>query len=65
MNSEKRQKIQLGDEVAFTNRENTSKAVTVRVVGLLRCQTFHDLFIHNNPAKFGSVNISSSESFLC
>ena len=62
---EKRQKIQLGDEVTFTNRENTSQTVTVRVVGLLRYQTFHDLFIHNNPAKFGSVNISSSESFLC
>ena len=54
---EKRQKIQLGDEVTFTNRENTSQTVTVRVVGLLRYQTFHDLFIHNNPAKFGGESV--------
>ena len=54
---EKRQKIQLGDEVAFTNRENTDQTVTVRVVGLLRYQTFHDLFIHNNPAKFGGESV--------
>ena len=33
---EKRQKIQLGDEVTFTNRENTSQTVAVKVVGLLR-----------------------------
>jgi hypothetical protein len=65
VNNEKRQKIQLGEEVTFTNRENTSQTVTVRVVGLLRYQTLYDLFIHNNPAKFGGVNISSSESFLC
>ena len=54
---EKRQKIQLGDEVTFTNRENTDQTVTVRVVGLLRYQTFHDLFIHNNPAKFGGESV--------
>jgi len=27
-------KNQLGDEVAFTNRENTSQTVTVRVAGM-------------------------------
>ena len=59
---EKRQKIQLGDEVTFTNRENISQTVTVRVVGLLRYQTFHDLFIHNNPAKFGGDNVEWLEN---
>ena len=54
---EKRQKIQLGDEIIFTNRENTDQTVTVRVVGLLRYQTFHDLFMHNNPAKFGGESV--------
>jgi hypothetical protein len=27
------------------------------VFGLLRYQTFHDLFIHNNPAKFGGESV--------
>ena len=36
MNNEKRQKNQLGEEVTFTNRENTSQTVAVKVVGLLR-----------------------------
>lgn len=34
VNNEKCQKIQLGDEVTFTNRENTNHTVTVRVVGM-------------------------------
>ena len=54
---EKRQKIQLGDEIVFTNRDNPGQIATVKVVGLLRYQTFHDLFIHNNPAKFGSESV--------
>ena len=61
----KRQKIQIGDRIIFTNRDNSEQTVAAEVVGLLRYATFHDLFIHNNPAKFDSVNISSSESFLC
>lgn len=54
---EKRRRIQLGDQVVFTNRNNTSQTVTVRVIGLLRYRTFHDLFLHNNPKKFGGENI--------
>ena len=34
VSNEKCQKIQLGDEVAFTNRESISQIVTVRVVGM-------------------------------
>ena len=41
---EKRQKIQLGDEIVFTNRDNPSQIATVKVVGLLRYATFQDLF---------------------
>lgn len=54
---EKRQKIQLGDEIVFTNRDKPGQTATVKVVGLLRYQTFHDLFIRNNPAKFGGESV--------
>ena len=35
VNNEKRQKNQLGEEVTFTNRENTSQTVAVKVVGFI------------------------------
>ena len=50
---EKRQAIQIGDTIIFTNRENTSQTVSVKVVGLLRYETFHDLFVSIGPEKFG------------
>ena len=49
---EKRQAVQLGDIITFTNREK-NQTVSVRVLGLLRYKTFHDLFSHNNLEKFG------------
>lgn len=55
---EKRQKIQLGDEIVFTHRENPTQTVTVKVIGLLRYRTFHDLFTHNKPAKFGGESVA-------
>lgn len=59
---EKCQKIQLGDEIVFTNRDNPSQTNTVKVVGLLRYATFHDLFSHNNPRKFGGESIEWLEN---
>ena len=53
----KRQAIQLGDTVVFTNRENTSQTISVTVIGLLRYSTFEELFAHNNPAKFGGESV--------
>ena len=50
---EKRQAIQIGDIVVFTNRENFAQSIKVKVIGLLRYSTFSDLFNHNDPAKFG------------
>ncbi len=50
---EKRQAIQIGDIVVFTNRENFAETIKVEVIGLLRYSTFSDLFSHNDPAKFG------------
>ena len=59
---EKRQKIQLGDEIVFTNRDNPSQTTAVKVVGLLRYATFHDLFLHNDPRKFGGESVEWLEN---
>lgn len=59
---EKRQTIQLGDILIFTNRENTDQKVSVRVVGLLRYETFRDLFLRNDPAKFGGESVEWLEN---
>lgn len=58
----KRQKIQIGDRIIFTNRDNSEQTVTAEVVGLLRYATFRDLFSHNNPRKFGSDNVEWLEN---
>lgn len=54
---DKRQNIQLGDRIIFTNVENPSQTVAATVVGLLRYATFHDLFSHNDPRKFGGESV--------
>jgi ASC-1-like (ASCH) protein len=53
----KRQLIQIGDEIVFTNRENTEDTLSVRVIGLLRYASFDDLFSHNDQTKFGGSSI--------
>ena len=58
----KRQKIQIGDRIIFTNRDNSKQTVTAEVVGLLRYATFRDLFSHNNPRKFGGDNVEWLEN---
>lgn len=54
---EKRQLIQIGDTIEFTNREAPDQKVLVRVIGLLRYETFRNLFSHNDPAKFGGESV--------
>ena len=58
----KRQKIQIGDRIIFTNRDNSEQTVTAEIVGLLRYATFRDLFSHNNPRKFGGDNVEWLEN---
>ena len=58
----KRQKIQIGDRIIFTNRDNSEQTVTAEVVGLLRYATFRDLFSHNNLRKFGGDNVEWLEN---
>lgn len=55
---EKRQKISIGDEITFTNRENTEQTVNVKVTNLLRDETFHDLFVRNGPSRFGGASVA-------
>ena len=59
---EKRQKIQIGDQIIFTNRDNSSQTANVKVIGLLRYATFHDLFSHNDPRKFGGESVEWLEN---
>lgn len=54
---DKRRLIELGDQLEFTNRENTEQTVTVKVIGLLRYENFESLFSHNNPLKFGGPSV--------
>ena len=58
----KRQRIQIGDRIIFTNRDNSEQTITAEVVGLLRYATFRDLFSHNNPRKFGGDNVEWLEN---
>jgi ASC-1-like (ASCH) protein len=37
----------------FVNRDNPTETMSVRVVGLLRYQTFAELFAYQDPTKFG------------
>lgn len=59
---EKRQQIQLGDTITFTNRETPDQTQSTKVIGLLRYNTFHDLFSHNSPAKFGGESVEWLEN---
>lgn len=54
---EKRQLIQLGDTIVFVNRESPDQIVEAKVAGLLRYATFHDLFTHNDPSRFGGESV--------
>ncbi len=53
---EKRQKIQLGDEIVFSNTDDMTQTVKTRVSGLLRYATFKELFTDNNPNLFGGTS---------
>lgn len=54
---EKRQLIQIGDIIEFINREAPDQKIAVKVIGLLRYETFHNLFSHNKPSKFGGESV--------
>ena len=49
---EKRQLVQLGDKILFTNTD-TNETLESYVTGLLRYASFHDMFHHQDPRLFG------------
>ena len=53
---EKRRQIDLGDTIIFRQGDNTSQQLEVKVVGLLRYETFGDMFARTDPRKFGGEN---------
>lgn len=55
----KRKIIRLGDTIIFINRKDNDQTIETKVIVLLRYNTFHDLFTHNDNVKFGSKNIDS------
>lgn len=58
----KRQNIKLGDIIEFTNQEAPHQKASVKVIGLLRYETFHNLFLHHSPAKFGGDSVEWLEN---
>lgn len=50
---DKRQKVQLGDELVFSHLDDSSRTVHTKVVGLLHYANFNDMFSRNDPRKFG------------
>lgn len=57
---EKRQQITIGDEIEFSESEHPENKVRTQVKGLLRYQTFKELFADHEPALFGE----KSRNFL-
>ena len=57
---EKRKQITINDEIEFSENDNPANKVQTRVKGLLRYQTFKDLFADHDPALFGE----ESKEFL-
>jgi ASC-1-like (ASCH) protein len=50
---EKRQQISIDDHIVFSENENPENTVTTVVKGLLRYQTFKELFADHDPLLFG------------
>jgi len=59
---DKRKLIQIGDMIEFINRDTPDRKVLAKVVGLLRYNTFHDLFSHASPSKFGGESVEWLEN---
>lgn len=60
LNDEKRQKIQLDDEIVFTNNEG--EKLQVQVVGLLHYRAFTDLF-HDFPIEILADKSMTKDEF--
>ena len=54
---EKRQTINLGDEIEFSENDYPEKKLLTRVKGLIRYQTFKDMFTDHDMSLFGGTEI--------
>ncbi|MBI4152207.1 hypothetical protein HY495_00720 [Candidatus Woesearchaeota archaeon] len=50
---EKRSKLDLGDHIQFSKRDNLSERIQVEVIGLLRYRTFRELIQDIPPTLYG------------
>ena len=49
----KRQRISIGDEIEFSENDKPENKVLTEVTGLLRYQSFKELFANHHPSLFG------------
>lgn len=50
---DKRKQIAIGDKIVFSENDKSENSVTTEVKGLLRYQTFKELFADHDPFLFG------------
>lgn len=50
---EKRQSINIGDKIEFSENDHPENIARTQVIGLLRYQTFKELFADHEPSLFG------------
>lgn len=60
---ERRQRIDIGDEITFINRAD-NQTVKVVVHRLYRAPTFHELFTQHDPARFGGTTVQETEKSM-
>ncbi len=56
LNDEKRQQVQIGDEIVFTNVAHTASKLKMRVLGLHHFGSFKALFESFAPEAYGSIS---------
>lgn len=56
---ERRQRIDIGDEITFINREN-GQTLRVTVSKLYRAPTFYELFMTYDPVRFGGTTLEDT-----
>ena len=56
---EKRQGINLGDNIEFSENEDSTRKILTKVKGLIRYQTFKEMFTDYDISLFGGEDLSS------
>lgn len=53
---EKRQMLSLGDEILFSQADDATQTTNTKVIGLLRYESFQQLFADHDPELFGGTS---------